>query len=64
MPGCYESIKAARYAFQFSDSVLQTLQNEADDREGGSEGTITENDLKMARDRMIDSYTLEPLDNG
>jgi hypothetical protein len=61
IPGVYENEKCARYAFQFSDSVLQQLMNEANDRCGGSGGTITQKDLKLAKKRMIDKYTLGPL---
>lgn len=58
MPGVYENEKCARYAFRFSDSVLQQLMNEANERVGGAGGTITYEDLKFAKQRMIDKYTL------
>lgn len=60
MPGAYENEKCARYAFRFSDSVLQQLMNEANERAGGVEGTITYEDLKLAKQRLIDKYTLRP----
>ena len=50
MPGVYDTIKTARYAFQFCDEVLQALQSEANEREtGGVGGTITMADLKRVR---------------
>lgn len=61
LPGVYENERCARYAFRFSDSVLQQLMNEANVREGGVGGTITYGDLKLAKQRLIDKYTLEPL---
>lgn len=49
MPGCYESKRAANYAFRFSDRELRTLQNMANERNGGYDGVITMNDLKEYR---------------
>lgn len=48
MPGAYDSVKSARYAFQFLDETLNRLQNEANDRNGGFDGVITTEDLKKA----------------
>lgn len=61
MPGVYENEKCARYAFRFSDSVLRQLMDEANLRVGGKGGTITHQDLKLAKQRLIDKYTLTPL---
>lgn len=61
MPGVYENEKCARYAFRFSDSVLRQLMDEANEREGGAGGTITYKDLKLAKQRLIDKYTLREL---
>lgn len=58
MPGVYENEKSASYAFRFSDPVLQQLMNEANEREGGAGGTITYEDMKFAKQRLIDKYTL------
>lgn len=33
IPGCYDSERAAKYAFRFSNKELQTLQDEVNDRE-------------------------------
>lgn len=33
IPGCYESERAAKYAFRFPNEVLQSLQNEINEKE-------------------------------
>jgi hypothetical protein len=33
LPGCYDSERAAKYAFRFPDEELQKLQNDVNDRE-------------------------------
>ena len=40
-PGVYESERAARYAFRFSDDELKSLQNEANENSDISERRIT-----------------------
>lgn len=49
VPGVYESYSAAHYAFQFSDEVLQRIQDEANKAAGGQGGVITMNALKKAK---------------
>jgi len=58
MSGCYENEKTARYAFRFSDSVLGGLLKEANERAGGFGGVITYSDLKEAKVRLLDKFTL------
>lgn len=64
MPGVYENEKCARYAFRFSDSVLRQLMDEANLRVGGKGGTITYQDLKLAKQRLIDKHTLSELNEN
>lgn len=49
LPGRYESERTAKYAFRFSDEVLQALQTEANKLVGGVGGVITFADLQKAR---------------
>lgn len=64
MPGCYEDAKTARYAFRFSDSILTSIMKEANERAGGCGGTITYLDLKQAKKRMLDKFTLREKTHG
>ena len=48
LPGVYESERAARNAFRLDDEVLQNLMDAANARAGGSNGTITEADVRGA----------------
>jgi hypothetical protein len=48
LPGFYESKRAARNAFKLDDEVLQSLMDAANQRAGGSGGTITEADVRGA----------------
>ena len=48
LPGVYESERAARNAFKLDDEVLQNLMDAANARAGGSNGTITEADVRGA----------------
>lgn len=45
LPGSYESRQAADFAFVFSYQALQDLQDAANQRAGGTGGTITMADL-------------------
>lgn len=53
VPGCYESERAANYAFRFDDQVLHRLQDTANQRAGGTGGTITFEDLQVARKNSV-----------
>lgn len=48
LPGAYEDERAARYAFRLPDETLQSLQDVANQRAGGTGGTITWGDLAKA----------------
>lgn len=48
LPGVYESEKAARVAFRLPDSVLASLQEQANLDEGGKGGVITHRDVIAA----------------
>lgn len=52
-PGVYDSERTARWAFRFKDEVLSRLQDEANDRNGGTGGVITREDLERAREESI-----------
>lgn len=49
LPGCYADERTARYAFRFPNDVLAKLQDEANERNGGTDGVITYGDLQRAR---------------
>lgn len=49
LPGCYEDERTAKYAFRFTDDVLQRLQDDANAREGHYKGVITYGDLARAK---------------
>ena len=51
LPGVYESIKAARYAFRFTNEELEELQTSANLRAAGSGGMITFAALQALRQR-------------
>lgn len=50
-PGVYESERAARYAFRFTDGELTAAQAEANARHGGPGGVITFEQLREMRQR-------------
>ena len=53
LPGSFESRRAANYGFRFPYEQLSELQHKANDREGGTGGTITFKDLQdTAQDRQ------------
>lgn len=60
VPGVYADDRAARYAFRFSDDVLDELQQEANVRAGGTSGTITFDDLKARRKLLAEKQTAPP----
>lgn len=47
LPGCFESERAAKYAFRFSNEELQELQNAACEKH--PKRVITFNDLQVKR---------------
>ena len=47
--GCYESERAARYAFSFPDEILKALQDKVNERPLENERTITFEMLQKAR---------------
>jgi hypothetical protein len=48
-PGVYESERAARYAFRFTDGELTAAQAEANARHGGPGGVITFEQLQAMK---------------
>lgn len=51
VPGAYESERAARYAFRFTNEELTAAQDEANARAGGVGGVITFEQLRETRRR-------------
>jgi hypothetical protein len=49
MPGAYESERAARYAFRFTNEELTAAQAEANARHGGPGGIITFEQLQAMK---------------
>lgn len=47
-PGHFIDSHVAEYAVQFDDDTLKHLQDRANDRSSGTQGTITQRDLEMA----------------
>ena len=51
VPGSYESERAARYAFRFTNEELTAAQAEANERHGGPGGVITFEQLREIKQR-------------
>ena len=49
VPGCYDTKRAARYAFRFSNAELEALQKRKNEENGGTCGVITFEDLKALK---------------
>ena len=58
IPGAYESERAARYAFRFTNEELTAAQAAANERAGGTGGVITFEQLRELRKQRPPGETL------
>ncbi|GHO98865.1 hypothetical protein KSF_089130 [Reticulibacter mediterranei] len=58
VPGCYDSARAAKYAFRFPDNALQRLQDAVHDRESDHEKRVIALEMLQAlrKQRKASSY--------